>query len=233
VTAAIMQPTFLPWLGYFALIEKVDVFIFLDNVQFDKRSWQQRNRYKTAQGVKWMTVPVLSKGKYEQEIREVEIDRSSGFPGKLLETLRHEYRKTPHFAEVFPWLQDQFSRLDAWDWRLGEMNMALIQGICGRLGLRANFRRASELPAEGAKAERLYHLCRAVGASRYVSPPGSSDYLEESTVFQDHGIPVDYFQYEHPVYAQPGDAFESHLSIIDLMFNVGAEAASFVRAGIR
>ena len=88
-----MQPTYLPWIGYFDLIDRVDCFVFLDSVQFDRRSWQQRNRVLTTQGPRWVTVPVKSKGRRDQRICDVEIDQSSEFGRKHLETLRHAYHR--------------------------------------------------------------------------------------------------------------------------------------------
>lgn len=228
-TVAIMQPTYLPWLGYFALMDTVDVFVLLDDVQFSKQSWQQRNRIKTANGPTWLTVSVLRKGRSHQRISEVLIDNTKNSLETHIRTIRQNYKKAPYFEEVFPDLKRLLDR----DWQqLCELNIAVIEWIKAGLGIRTQCVRAHELKANGVKAERLVNLCRALGATHYISPLGSSAYLEETDVFRNAGICLTYHEYDHPTYPQLYGCFEENLSTIDLMLNVGKKSLSIIRRGV-
>jgi len=230
-TLAIMQPTFVPWIGYFALAEFVDEFILLDDVQFDKRSWQQRNRIKTGHGIKWLTVPVLSSGKRTQRINEVQVNQTAKFPRKQMHMLQMEYKKASFFSDVMPLLTESSLGRDSVEF-LCEMNIELIERIAGYLELDASFALASNFDVEGEKDVRLFNLCRAAGATHYVSPPGSSDYLNQSKAFASSDIAISYFRYVHPTYTQLHGDFESHLSVIDLLMNEGKLSANVIRDGM-
>lgn len=225
---AIMQPTYLPWIGYFGLMRSVDLFILLDSVQFTRRSWQQRNQIKTANGPLWLTVPVLSKGKRDQLITEVEIDRSRDFPSSHLKALEMSYRKSPHFGAYG---QEFFSLMGADNHYLVELTIGMILRIRDVLGIATPVRRASEFEPTGAKAELLASLCDQVEASEYVSPPGSKDYLDESDAFARRGIPLSYFEFTHPEYPQRFGDFVPYMSVVDLLFNCGADSLSVIEKG--
>ena len=228
---AIMQPTFLPWLGYFALIDSVDEFILLDNVQFDKRSWQQRNKILSNNGPLWLTVPVLSKGKLYQKINDVQINRmdnTSPFV-KHLRSIENNYKKAPFFEDYFAGIEEILSSPTE---KLSVLNFKLICLICTYLGMHFQYRWASSLPVNGAKDELLFNICQAVNASHYISPPGSMNYLEQSKLFSDSDIQVDYFSYDHPSYNQLSPSFESHLSVIDLLFNEGHRSLDIIKSGV-
>ena len=225
---AIMQPTYLPWSGYFGLMRSVDLFIFLDSVQFARRSWQQRNQIKTANGAQWLTVPVVSKGKREQRIDEVMIEPTAGFEVAHRRAIEHNYRKTPHFEAV---ADEVLAPLGEQAAALVDLNIALIAGIAERLGITTPVVRSSAMGGEGAKADLLASLCRGVGATEYVSPPGSQDYLDESDAFFKAGIPVRYFRYAHPEYPQMFGEFLPYMSCIDMMFNCGEESLSLIEGG--
>ena len=229
LTVAIMQPTYIPWLGYFALMDSVDAFVLMDDVQFDKRSWQQRNRVKTPNGPIWLTVPVLSKGRFHQRINEVHIDNGRDFPQNHIRTIEHNYRKASHFDEVFWGVKPLFEQ--GWE-LLCEFNMALIERIRSRLGIGTRCIHARDFEVRGVKAERLINLCRTLGATHYISPLGSRAYLEETDLFKNAGIELSYQKYEHPTYPQLYGAFEPNCSVIDLMMNVGAESLSVIRSGV-
>lgn len=228
-TAAIMQPTFLPWIGYFALIDSVDLFVFLDDVQFDKRSWQQRNRILTAQGPLWLTVPVLTKGRRDQTIAEVELAPDAKFPDTMLRTIESAYSKSPFFARHFPALE---RLMRSHDQALCDLNIALIDWLAGEFAISTPRVLASATPMTRHKADRLADLCAAHGVSRYLSPPGSKAYLEESDAFERAGIALDYFTYDHPHYAQRGRTFEPYMSALDLLFNAGPDSGEILRAGL-
>lgn len=223
---AIMQPTYLPWSGYFGLMQSVDVFVLLDSVQFARRSWQQRNQIKTANGAQWLSVPVLSKGKREQLICEVEVDKGSGFAASHRRSIEMSYAKTPHFrqyADALLPLLDNGSPL------LADLTIGLILQLKDQLGITSRVLRSSELDGSGAKADLLASLCRQIGATTYVSPPGSREYLDESDAFEEIGVPVQYFEFKHPEYPQPFSEFLPYMSIIDMLFNCGERSWALIR----
>jgi hypothetical protein len=228
--AAIMQPTFLPWCGYFALMDSVDLFVFLDDVQFDKRSWQQRNRIKTPNGPLWLTVPVLTKGRREQSIAEAEIQPDAKYPESLWRTIEMNFAKAPFAGRYLPALQAVFAAHAA---HLCELNIAIIRWMAGEFGITTPTVRASATPVSSTKADRLVALCRAHGVTDYLSPPGSKSYLETSDAFDRAGISLDYFIYEHPEYAQLHGAFEPYMSALDLLLNEGPRAREILRSGSR
>lgn len=227
-TAVIMQPTYLPWVGYFDLMDQADVFVLLDSVQFDRRSWQQRNRVKGPQGEQWLTVPVLSKGRVEQRIAEVQIDTSSGFARKHLESLRHAYGKAPSYAAY----ADGLARiLESGHAHLAELTGALIERLRDALGIATPIVRSSSLGVGGKRVELLIEVCRAVGADTYLSPAGSRAYLETDDSFAQQGIALHYHAYVPVPYRQLYGAFLPFLSVVDLLFNEGDRSLAIVRAG--
>ncbi|TAL62955.1 MAG: hypothetical protein EPN84_05780 [Legionella sp.] len=225
---AIMQPTYLPWLGYFGLMQSVDLFILLDSVQFARRSWQQRNQVKTANGPLWLSVPVLSKGKRTQLISEVEIDYSQEFFRSHQKTLEINYNKTTYFQDFSPEL---FATLSDQKQHLSELTISLICWLRDTLGITTPIKLASELNGKGAKADLLASLCQEVNATEYISPPGSKEYLDESTAFSQCNIPVRYFHFSHPEYRQCFGTFLSNMSIIDMLFNCGKDSLMLINNG--
>jgi hypothetical protein len=196
-------------------------------VQVDRRSWQQRNRIKTAQGVLWLTVPMHSSGKRDQLIEAVEIDGSRGFPEKHLRTLELSYRRARHYARY----ADAFGAvLGGGHKRLAELNIALVSWFKQALGIDTELARSSLMDADGHKTERLVALCRAAGAERYLSPPGSRAYLDEG-LFARQGIEVAYHAYRHPEYVQLYGDFVPYLSVVDLLFNEGDNGLTIIRSG--
>ena len=217
---AIMQPTYLPWMGYMAMIDVSEIFVFLDTVQYDKRSWQQRNRVKTSDGSHWLTVPVLSKGLEEQKILAVAIDKSRQFAQKHISTLKNVYLKTPFYSELEERL---FPTLLADHTRLADLNISIIKELISWLGIETKILNAQDLSDNDDKSERLATIAEQLGAGTYLSAPGSYDYLTRTTSFKDKGIDVRYLGFDHPKYPQRFGGFVSHLSVVDALCNVGAE----------
>jgi hypothetical protein len=228
-TVAIMQPTFLPWVGYFAMFDRVDEFVFLDSVQFARRSWQQRNKIKTAQGGKWVTVPVHSKGLRDQRINEILIDTKNDPYARIKNSLRVNYGGAPYFEKHTPAV---FEVLSGRPEKLVDLNLSLIGVLAKAFGVVTPTLRTSELEVEGSKTEHLVSICRACEAERYLAAPGSKTYLDDTTAFQDAGIEVAYHEYEHPVYDQRFDGFESHMAAVDLLFNTGDGALELISSGL-
>jgi len=228
-TIAIMQPTYIPWLGYFALMDQVDIFVFLDSVQFDKRSWQQRNRIKTPNGIQLLTIPVISKGLMEQAIEKVQIDQTSNFATKHTRSISMSYSKTPYFKEY----KDKFfSILQNNDKYLSDLTINLILFIKELIGIECQVKKSSSMDIKGTKASLLANICKYLSADTYISPLGSKCYLDKSTAFSEKNIKIKYNNYTHPVYNQLYGDFISHLSIIDLLFNEGHNSLSIIQKGL-
>lgn len=228
-TAAIMQPTYLPWVGYFDLIDRSDCFVILDSVQFAKRSWQQRNRIKTQNGEQMLTVPALTKGRRDQRIDEVEIDPTAGFAAQHLNAIRFAYAKAPRFAEVFPRLTDA---LNAPTTKLADLNVQLIRLFMDLLGLKTPLVRSSTLRATGRKVDLLVAICAELGVERYLSPLGSKEYIDENDIFAARGIELVYHRYKHPEYRQLHGPFLPYMSVLDLLMNEdGPRALEILRSG--
>jgi WbqC-like protein family len=216
----VLQPSYLPWLGYFDQLYKSDVFVLYDDVQYDKHGWRNRNRIKTGTGPLWLTVPVLTHGQGLPTNRDARIDTRQPWARKHLQALRVNYAKAPAFEEVFGALEPVLGR--PWT-HLIDLNRAVLEMLCRLLGLTRLILLSSELDVPGQKSERLIGLCRALGAGRYLTGDAASDYLDE-TQFAAHDIRVEYHHYRHPVYAQLHGEFVPYLSVVDLLMNHGRES---------
>lgn len=226
---AISQPTYLPWIGYLDLIDQVDLFVVLDNVQFAKRSWQQRNRIKTRRGLQWLTVPVVCSGRFDQSIEDVQICEPN-FSTEHIRAIEHAYHRSQFFAQYFPELAQRIERNRAG--LLVDLNLDLIQWAMGVLGVTSPLVRASSLSVTGKRTELLASICEAVGATHYISPRGSADYLiPEQDLIRSRGIEISFQTYEHPEYFQLSPPFVPFASIIDLIFNEGETARFIMRSG--
>jgi hypothetical protein len=225
---AIMQPTYLPWAGYFGLMQSVDLFIILDSVQFAKRSWQQRNQIKTMNGPLWLTVPVSSKGKRDQLISEVEIAYEGQFPLNHQKSLQMCYQKAPYF-DVYG--SEILSIIGAGDKYLSSLTVKLITKIKDNFGIKTPIHLSSDYCCEGTKDDLLANLCSQVKATEYVSPPGSRVYLENSNAFLEREIKLSYFEFTHPEYDQRFGDFLPYMSVVDMLFNCGADSALMLLNG--
>lgn len=224
-----MQPTYLPWIGYFALMARADIFVFLDSVPFDRRSWQQRNRIKGASGPQMLTVPVYKKGLRGQKIAEVRINHEFGFPEKHIRCIELAYAKAPFYDRYAPELFARLCRSRAF---LADLTIDLIDWVAGTLGIETKRLRSSTIETTGSKADLLADICRRLGATLYVSPTGSQEYLARSDAFDRIGVPVVYNDYEHPTYPQLHGEFEPFLSVVDLLFSAGPDSLVILRQGL-
>jgi hypothetical protein len=228
---AISQPAYLPWLGYFDLIDQVDTFVLLDSVQFEKQSWQHRNRIKTPTGFQWLTVPVIFRGHFGQRIDEVQI-RDREFSKKHLRAIELNYRRAPYFEKYFGEVEQIL--LASRDLTLVELNQALIERFCQILGVHTRIVRSSDLGGKGKRSELLVNLCGMLGAEYYLSPLGSATYLmDDLNLFSQAGINVGFQHYDHPAYHQLFSSFQSHASVLDLILNEGPASESIMRSGRR
>jgi len=225
VRVAILQPTYLPWMGYYGIIDVADTFVFYDDVQFSVQSWQQRNKIKTAQGWMWLTVPIVRE--FGLRINDTRINNSTNWNKKHWESIRQNYSKAPFFEQFVPIFQEVYE--DEWEY-LASLNITLIKKIAEILGLKTKFILSSELNVEGIKMERLLNMLKKIGASEYISGPGAKDYIEVNS-FRENDIKLYWYEYEHPVYLQKRGEFMPYLSVIDLLFNTGDEAIRYIREG--
>jgi hypothetical protein len=224
---AIVQSCYIPWKGFFDLIKKVDHFVIYDDVQFVKRHWHNRNRIKTAQGPVWLTIPVASKGKYLQNIDETMI--SEKWAEKHWRSIAMTYAKAPFFNDFKARFETAFQTVDRME-RLSEVNAHFLTLIAGILDLRTTFSWSSAYAAEGRKTDRLLSLCKALNARTYVSGPSARSYFEQDK-FDAASIGVEWMDYSgYPDYPQMfGGPFEPAVSILDLLFNVGADAPRYMQ----
>jgi hypothetical protein len=223
---AIHQPNFLPWLGFFHKMTLADVFILLDNVPFSKNSFQNRIKIKSAQGEQWLTVPVLTKGRFGQLTREVPINNATRWQKAHLAALRTNYRRAPYYKKVLARLGPLYRKTPA---RLAAFNQYLIEAVREQLELSAELVLASSLGVEGNGSELLLQLVQAVDGGLYLSGSSGRDYLDIS-IFQKAEIKVQFQQFQHPVYPQLYGDFIPRLSVIDLLMNVGpSEAVSYLQ----
>jgi hypothetical protein len=228
---AIMQPTYLPWIGYFDLIDQSEVFVFLDSVQFERQSWQQRNRLKIQGALQWLSVPVLRSGHSTEPIRAMEVKRSELFPQKHIRTIEQNYRRALYFDKYFSSLK---AILEADEHKLSNLNQRLIRWMAEMIGVQTDFKCSSELQAQGSRSELLTNICFGLGVSTYLSPLGSADYiLETRELFERQGITVVFQHYEHPQYRQLSEPFVPFASALDLLFNEGERSLEIMRSGRR
>jgi hypothetical protein len=229
---AIAQPTYLPWLGYFDLLDQVDQFVVLDSVQFEKQSWQQRNRIKTPIGLQWLTVPVMFRGRLHQKIREVEI-REAEFWRDHLAAVELNYRRSRFFDTYFSDFANLLQSKSSTH-RLVELTSGIISWFADILNIRTPIVFSSDLPVQGKRTELLAEICTHLGASLYLSPIGSAAYLlEEMEALTARGIAVEFQHYEHPDYRQLFPPFQPYACTLDLMMNEGCQASDIIRSGRR
>ncbi|MCX7910642.1 MAG: WbqC family protein [Endomicrobia bacterium] len=214
---AIHQPHYLPWPGYFNKIIKSDIFVFLDDVQYKKNEWQNRNKIKTATGEMWLTVPVHYK--FGQKINEVEIDNKIFWNKDHIKTIKINYQKANFFKDFFPYIENLLSQKY---YRLVDINVASVNLILEYLGINKKIITSSSLGVKGEKTLKLVEICKKLSASVYLSGIGAKNYIivEE---FKKNNIEVVFQNYTTPVYPQLFGEFIPNLSIIDMIFNIGKE----------
>jgi hypothetical protein len=224
ISIAISQPTYLPWLGYFNQIAKSDVFVFLDNVQVERRSWQTRNRIKDVQDQEiWLSVPV-SAARHDLISNAHVLYNNPLWVNKHLKSIYQHLAKTPYLNDVMDLLNDglkiEYSTLS-------ELNISLIKLVSAALGLKTNFFQASSLNVEGAKDDLLLAIIKNFKASKYHANNGSASYLELARKkFHDNDVSIEYQQWTHPTYQQKGSEFIPYLSWVDPVSYLGFDHVS-------
>lgn len=218
----------MPWLGYFDKMDRSDVFVLLDNVQYKKREYQNRNRIKTSQGWAWITVPVLEKSSWK--INEVLINDTFEWRKRHLHALELNYGKSLYFGNYINLFREFYLK----EWRvLSDVNRAGVMLLKDILGISSEVVRASDM--EGLREEptlRLIDICRKVGADTYLSGRDGRNYMNME-LFEEAGIRVLFQDFRHPVYPQLFGGFEYFMSVVDLLFNCGGDSIEVIRRGNR
>ena len=232
---AISQPTFFPWLGYFDLIDQVDNFIFYDDVQIEKQSWGIRNKIKSNHEFLYLTIPLLKKTGFKENFyNNTLINNDLKWRSKQIKSIRQFYSKSDFYQENIDFIEELI--INQTNVTLSDFNENIISRISKRIGIQTKFKKSSSLKSkEGKKDKRLVQICKELNAKLYISPKGSFEYIEKNNkygAFLNSTTKIVYNDYNHPTYNQVGDNFISHLSIIDLMFNVGIDnCLKIIRSG--
>jgi WbqC-like protein family len=220
----IIQPAYLPWLGFFDRVSKADLFISLDHVALDansKTKFATRNKIRTQNGWNWLSVPILSKGNYQKLfLNQIEIDNTQKWAHKHWQAIRHNYSKSKYFADYAPFLDEIYAQ----SWHLlDDLTSVINHFLFQRFGITTAIERSSTLNVAGAKNQLILNLCAATNATTYLSGPFGRDYLNAED-FQRVNIEIRYHDFVHPVYTQNYPGFEPYMSAIDLLFNHGPDA---------
>ena len=224
--AAIHQPQYLPYLGFFDKIARADVLVVLDDVQFHRRGLQHRNKIKTSTGWQWLTLPVT--GGHDQAIRDVRLSDTEPWQRKHANAIRWNYGRAPYFP---PYAEEMIEIIQhPWE-RMIDADMALLRWVMRALGLEPSIAYSSDLEVRGIRSERLANLCRTVGATTYLSGPGGRRYVEPD-VFERAGVELAWQEFAAPRYEQlfPEHGFIPDLSVIDTLLCCGPETSSMVGA---
>ena len=222
---AIHQPNYLPWLGYFYKMAKSDIFILLDNVQYEKNGLTNRVKIKTPQGPFWFTLSI--KRKFPQLIKEAELIIYSKEKKKHLKTIEFNYKKAEYFDFLFPELKEILEK----DWQyLSYLNIELIELLKEKLGIKAKLEISSNYNVPGKSTDLLVNLCKKFNADIYLSGRGGEKYQDEEK-FKEANIKLNYTQFVHPTYPQLWEDFTPGLSIIDLILNCGPKSLEILLGG--
>jgi WbqC-like protein family len=221
---SVHQPQYLPWLGYFDKIDKADAFVLLDNVQYKKNEWQNRNKIKTASGEQWLTVPVIYR--FPQLINEVEINNRERWQHKQQQALISNYKKAPHWDALEPFFKDLFQT----QWQtISQLNIHVVKNLVKIIGITTPVHIASEMgnfPED--PDERLIAITKYFGADTYLAGSGGREYMDMEK-YSRNSVKVILQDYKHPAYNQLFGDFLPYMSVIDLIFNHGDESLKILR----
>ena len=224
--ALILQSNYIPWKGYFDLINMADVFIIYDEVQYTKNDWRNRNKIKTANGPIWLTIPVKQE-KLSQRILDTEV-HTNEWRRKHWNSIKLSYSKSAFFKDHSPLFEALY--MDSCETRLSSINHSFLIAINHLLGINTIIHWSQDLSVTGGKTERLVELCKKVGADEYISGPAASDYLD-TKLFENNNIKISWMNYEgYPEYSQLYPPFVHDVSVLDLIFNEGPNASKYMKS---
>ena len=224
---AIIQSNYIPWKGYFNIIKCVDHFVLLDNVQYTRRDWRNRNLIKTKAGLKWLTIPVTVKNKYHIKIRDVQAD-GSDWRRDHWNQLKEAYGTSQYFKDIAPFFEEIYLQNN--DLNLSKINYTFIMRILSILKISTNLNWSMEFPnAPDGKTERLVHICKSLNATEYISGMAAKDYLDVK-LFEKENIKVVWADYSgYRPYNQLYPPFEHGVSILDMLFNEGVQSVHLLK----
>lgn len=223
---AIVQSNYIPWRGYFDLIRRVDEFILFDDMQYTRRDWRNRNKIKTPQGAAWLSIPVMVKGRYFQKINETLISEPSWVENHW-KTICQCYAKAPFFKQYAACFEELY--LDCKETLLSRINFRFISAINKILDIQTKISWSSDYGVIDGKTERLVDLCKKTDAAAYLSGPSARGYIAEDLFAEAH-IDLQYMDYSgYMEYPQLYPPFDHAVSIIDLIFNTGEKACSYMK----
>ena len=224
---AILQSNYIPWKGYFDLINMVDEFVLYDDMQYTRRDWRNRNKITTPQGLKWLSIPVEVKGKYFQKINETLVSDKS-WSAKHWQTIKQFYSKAPFFKDYEGIFEDFY--INNREEYLSLINSRLIELVNSILGIQTKITWSSDYRLLGGQTEKLLGICQQAGADVYLSGPTAKDYFDEALA-EKMGIKVEWMDYSgYPEYRQLQSPFEHGVTILDLIFNEGPNAKKFLKS---
>jgi hypothetical protein len=225
---AIVQSNYIPWKGYFDLINLVDEFVIYDDAQYTKRDWRNRNLIITKDGPKWITIPVEVKNRYTQTIKETKISNNN-WVDKHLKKLHHSYSRAKYYCEEIDWIEKIFRECEH-ELFLSQINLYLIREILGFLGIKTKISSSSDYIIKGAKSEKILNICQQADATEYLSGPAAKSYLDLES-FEKAGINVKWMNYSgYRKYPQQYISFIHEVSIIDVIFNTGPNSRNYLNS---
>lgn len=219
---SIRQPGYLPHMGFFKKIQSCDKFVFLDDAQYERSDWDNRNKIRTFDGSMWLTIPVYNK--FGQKLNEVKISYETDWQNKHRKSIELNYRKAPYFEKY--WKEIDKILETKWE-RLIDLNFALIDYIMTQFDITAETILSSTMGIGTVSSQRLLDICKKLQATTYISGEMGKDYLDE-TIFDNNKIKVIYENFQHPVYNQIHGEFIPNMSIIDLLFNEGNDSKNIL-----
>lgn len=226
---AILQSNYIPWKGYFDIIDQVDEFIFFDNMQYTTRDWRNRNKIKTSNGLQWISIPVFAKGCQQtgQKISETKIT-DKRWAEKHWKSICNAYAKAPYFKDYKAYFEKLYKECESEDY-LCQVNYKFIVAILKLLNIKTKLRYDKDYELIDGKTERLIDMLQKAGATHYLSGPSAKDYIDEK-LFEKAGIKLLWMDYSgYKEYPQLFPPFEHNVSILDLIFNTGEDAIKYIR----
>lgn len=221
------QPVYLPWLGLFHKIALSDAFCYFDDVQYQVKDWNNRNKIKTASGGAWLTVPVLTKGYRDKKIREIEINNTIDWRKKHWKSIFLNYKKAPYFDKYADFFEEVYKK----DWQyLADLNEYMLKWFLEQLGIKVEYSKASELKFAGYKSGLVLDMCKKLKSNIYIFGTLGKDYAEKEK-FATAGVKIYFQDYCHPKYKQTGNDFVPYMGIIDLLFNEGDRSLEILMSG--
>lgn len=223
-TVGILQPGYLPWLGFFEQVHRCDIFVLYDDVQFEKGSWRNRNRIKTPNGPQWLTVPVLLKGQSFPLIKDVAVNSSVPWQKRHIRAINQNYSKSPFLDRYAEGLFEILNK----PWRfLIDLDLELIYWLVEQLSISTRILLSSALGVHGSNVQRLINIVQSLGGDHFYEGSAGQNYIDVD-IFEQAGISITFQEYKHPRYPQLYGDFISHLSVIDLLFNCGPDSLRII-----